>query len=130
MNNNRGTSDRDVFDEILAHGAAETHSSPVAKPARKSGRESFIPELPTRIAVRLGKLSGKAFLVYLLLHRLMVWKSCNPVQLTTVYLVEHGLNRTDKWRALAILEQAGLIKVKRRPRKNPLVTLLKGKRRS
>jgi hypothetical protein len=74
-------------------------------------------------------LSGKAFLVYLLLHRLMVWKNRNPVQLTTAYLVEHGLNRMDKHRALAVLEDAGLIRVKRRPKANPLITLLEEKRR-
>jgi hypothetical protein len=47
----------------------------------------------------------------------------NPVTLTSYNLQRFGLWRKQKYRALQILEQAGLISVERIPRKNPLVTM-------
>jgi hypothetical protein len=40
--------------------------------------------------------------------------------------VVEGMPRRQKWRALRELEELGLIKIERRPRKSPLVTVLAG----
>jgi hypothetical protein len=46
------------------------------------------------------------------------------IRLTNAALVEVGVSRRTKGPALAELERIGLIKVERRPRKSPLVTIL------
>jgi hypothetical protein len=58
-----------------------------------------------------------------LLHR--QWKDGGgPIPLSNVALTWVGVSRWEKWRALAELEQAGLVKVERRPRRAPLITVL------
>jgi hypothetical protein len=53
------------------------------------------------------------------------WKSGKEsIPVSTVALNEWGVSRRQKWRALAELERLKLVKVVRRPRKAPLVTLL------
>ncbi|NBO91183.1 MAG: hypothetical protein EBV06_02525 [Planctomycetia bacterium] len=46
------------------------------------------------------------------------------MRLTTAILKRFGVNRKAKYRALASLEDAGLIRVHRELRKNPVVTIL------
>jgi len=54
------------------------------------------------------------------------WKAGGrPITLTNVALTGAGVSRRSKWHALNELERLKLIKVERRPRKSPLVTLLK-----
>ena len=50
-----------------------------------------------------------------------------PIHLSNVMLTGDGVTRRSKWRALLELEQFGLLKVERRPRKSPVVTLLLGR---
>jgi hypothetical protein len=47
-----------------------------------------------------------------------------PIRLANVALAEDGITRSAKRMALEELEQLGLIKVRRRPRKSPLVTVI------
>ena len=47
----------------------------------------------------------------------------NPVQLTSARLAEFGVSKDQKWRALKILEKAGLVCVDRHAGRNPLVTV-------
>lgn len=49
-----------------------------------------------------------------------------PVRLSNVMLAGDGVARRSKWRALRELEKLGLVKVERRPRKAPVVTLSVG----
>jgi hypothetical protein len=61
--------------------------------------------------------------VFYLIHQ--HWKSGKEsIPVSTVALSERGVSRRQKWRALAELERFKLVKVVRRPRKAPLVTLL------
>jgi hypothetical protein len=61
-----------------------------------------------------------------LLHR--HWKDRGqPIPLSNVALAALGVPRWEKWRALAELERLGLVKVVRRPRRVPLITVLAGK---
>ena len=46
------------------------------------------------------------------------------VRLANVALMSIGITPYQKWRALAELERLGLVRVERRPRKSPMVTLL------
>jgi hypothetical protein len=64
--------------------------------------------------------------VYLVLLQRTRIEHRNPVVLTTARLKQYGISRKDKCLALPALEKAGLIRVKRRGRSNPLVRLLKG----
>jgi hypothetical protein len=45
------------------------------------------------------------------------------IMLSTAGLEQEGLSRRSKWRALLELEQLGLVRVERRPRKSPRITL-------
>jgi hypothetical protein len=59
-----------------------------------------------------------------LLHQ--YWKNGGrPISLTNTFATNAGVSRRSKWRALGELERLKLIEVERRPRKSPLVTLLK-----
>jgi hypothetical protein len=57
------------------------------------------------------------------------WKTGDgPIKLSNVSLAKVGVSRREKWRALAELESLGLIRVERRPRRSPLVTVLVARR--
>jgi hypothetical protein len=63
-------------------------------------------------------------IVWLYIHY-RVWADDRPtVPLPNQTLAELGVSRNVKWRTVCLLEQAGLIRVERRGRKSPLVTLL------
>ena len=53
------------------------------------------------------------------------WKSGGkPIRMANAALERIGVPRREKWRALRELESFGLVKVIRRPRKSPEVTIL------
>jgi hypothetical protein len=91
---------------------------------RKRRDRHFLPALPERLFDRLIALPGKCLGVYLLILQRSRMENRNPVVLTSTRLDRCGLSRMQKRRALATLENAGLISVERRTRINPLVTLL------
>jgi hypothetical protein len=51
------------------------------------------------------------------------------IRLSNSTLKEEGIERREKWRGLRELERFGLIKIERRPRKAPLITVLADLRR-
>lgn len=51
-------------------------------------------------------------------------RKSNQIVLTTAICERFGVNRKAKYRGLSALEAAGLIVVTRRPRKNPIITVL------
>jgi hypothetical protein len=60
--------------------------------------------------------------LHLLFHH---WKSDGcPIRLSNVALAEAGVSRDQKWRALRELECLGLIRIERRRRRSPMITLL------
>jgi hypothetical protein len=93
-----------------------------------SGRkvvQTFLPTLPERIFVRLIRLPRRAWAVYMVLtlqHRLR--RRPASIILTNQILARFGLTKWDKFHALACLEAAGLIAVRRQHGKNPSITLL------
>ena len=53
------------------------------------------------------------------------WKKRGePFTLANGMLAKDGVSRWQKWRALKELERLGLIRVERRPRKSPLITVV------
>jgi hypothetical protein len=61
-------------------------------------------------------------------HRLLrqYWMNGGrPIDLANEALANAGVSRGQKWRALTELENLKLIKIERRPRKSPRITLLK-----
>jgi DNA-binding transcriptional ArsR family regulator len=89
------------------------------------GRRRFLPALPERLFARLVPLPGQCLAVYLILLQRSRIEGANPVVLTGACLDRFGLTRKHKSHALATLETAGLVRVERRGRHNPLVWLLK-----
>jgi hypothetical protein len=111
---------RKAFQEL-----ASDHSK---SPPKRKAPEAFIPTFPKVLLVQLRRL-GMAGWFYLVLLRESRVRKENPLLVTTRCLTTYGFSRKDKTRALTVLETAGLIRVERRPRKNPLVTLLEEKLR-
>jgi hypothetical protein len=55
----------------------------------------------------------------------MHWKNKEaPFKLANGMLAIDGVTRFSKWRALQELEQAGLIRIEKRPRKSPVITVV------
>jgi hypothetical protein len=71
------------------------------------------------------KLSGKSPLTVALAILFEVGRrKSNEIVLTTAICQRFGVKRKSKYRGLSALEAAGLILVNRRPRKNPVITVL------
>ena len=87
-------------------------------------RQQFVV-LPMTWYERMRGAHGQTYRVawYLLfLH----WKTNgDPVKLANGMLAIDGVPRTSKWRALCDLERRGLIAIKRRHRKSPIIEVLK-----
>jgi hypothetical protein len=95
-------------------------------PSRQERRKRrFLPSLSLALFCQLIHLPGKALAVYLIVLQRSRMKGKNPVMLSSAYLKQFGLMRWDKSRALATLEKAGLVRIEKRGRKNPLVHLVK-----
>jgi DNA-binding transcriptional ArsR family regulator len=100
----------------------------VELPSLRTRRERhFLPALPEPLFARLAVLPGKALAIYLVLLQRSRMEGENPVALTSACLARFGINRQDKRRALFLMENAGLVRVERRGRRNPLVRLLEDK---
>jgi hypothetical protein len=89
---------------------------------RKAGQ--YIPPVSLAWFDRACVLPGKALAVGLVLWRLARLKKTNNVVLTNAALKRHGLSRWVKCPALQALERAGLVAVRRRPKRSPEITLL------
>ena len=70
------------------------------------------------------RLPGKALALGMLLWREAGMDGIGPVTITSAKAAALGMDRSAKSRAIADLERAGLVRVERRPRQNPLVTLI------
>jgi hypothetical protein len=53
------------------------------------------------------------------------WRRGGPILLANGMLRYDGISQQSKWRGLAELERRGLVTVERRPRRSPIVTLLR-----
>lgn len=100
-------------------------SPPVPKPKKKITGEFLKGPIPLPWLTLASKLAGKAPLAV----ALAVWfeagrRKSKEVRLTTAILKRFNVNRKAKYRALESLEKAGLVRVRREPRRNPVVTIL------
>ena len=124
----------DVFADLgrlrLPSGQIEmqTDAAKGTKPPKKVRRiqgEFLKGPIPLKWLSTASKLLGKASLAVGLAIWFEAGRKCKEeVRLTTAVLERFGVNRKAKYRALESLEDAGLISVRREPRKNPVVTIL------
>jgi hypothetical protein len=102
--------------------------APAATKSKKPGKingEFLKGPVPLPWLSAAAKLRGKAPLAV----ALAVWfeagrRRSNEVRLATAILNRFSVNRKAKYTALAALEKAGLIRVHRQPRKNPIITII------
>jgi hypothetical protein len=94
------------------------------KPKRIKG-EFLKGPIPLSWLTVAAKLSGKApVAVALALWFQVGRRRSKEVRLTTAVIERFGIDRKAKYRGLSALEQAGLIKVRRELRRNPVVTVV------
>jgi DNA-binding transcriptional ArsR family regulator len=84
----------------------------------------YLPTIPERLFCALVPLPGKALAVYMVLRLRSRLSGRRSVSLTSTLLARFGIDKNQKARALACLEEAGLIVIRRQNGKNPVVTLL------
>jgi hypothetical protein len=81
-------------------------------------------KFPDSWANRLRSARGVTYRAALFILR-QYWKTNGqPVRLSNTGMASEGVGRHSKWRALQELERAGLIRVEKRPRKSPIITIL------
>ena len=95
------------------------------KEKKKIWGEFLKGPIPLLWLTAAAQLSGKAPVAV----GLAIWfesgrRKSNEVKLTTAILQRFAVKRKSKYSALKSLEEAGLIRVRREPRKNPVVTIL------
>jgi len=99
---------------------------PPVPPRSKRIKGEFLKgPIPLNWLTAASKLRGKAPLTV----ALAVWfqvgrRKSRAVTLTSAVVERFGVNRKAKYAGLAALEKASLVRVHRRPRKNPIVTVL------
>jgi hypothetical protein len=108
----------------LKQQAAPKRLASTMKPQRIKG-EFLKGPIPLAWLSPACGLDGKAVLSV----SLAIWfeagrRQSEQIKLTTAILDRFHVNRKAKYRALELLEQAGLIAVCRQERKNPVVTIL------
>ena len=74
--------------------------------------------------MRAARLSGRTLHLAVVLHLLALRHHSSTVELSNVATSQVGLDRNAKYRTLSCLEDAGLVVVKRRHGRSPIVTLL------
>ena len=125
----------DVFSDASALYLSQVgpgRESQSSRSSRISDSDEWITGTFLKAMIPLGwlsracRLSGKALATALAIWYLKgLRNSYEGLMLTTAVVERLGISRYSKSRALRDLERAGLIRVERRPQKNPLVTILK-----
>ena len=116
--------DFDVEKLRLRPEDVKAYAGKAAPARRRPGREFTI--IPRSWSDQLK--AARYISTFKIAHHLLYqnWKTGGrPIALTNVALAGAGVSRRSKWHALNELERLKLIKVERRPRKSPLITLLK-----
>jgi hypothetical protein len=129
------TNDTDAFADLdrfrlpATHPEARCESRLLEKPTRGKPRriksEFLKGPIPLGWLGCAAKLSGKAPLAV----ALAIWfqagrRRAKRVTLTTAVIERFGIERKAKYKGLSALEQAGLVRVQREGRRNPVVTIL------
>lgn len=106
---------------------ADVKTTPKPKAATKRIAGEFLKgPIPLAWLTAVTKLSGKAPLAVALAICFEAGrrKRLNELKLTTAILERFSVNRKAKYTALKSLEGAGLVRVRRELRRNPVVTIL------
>jgi hypothetical protein len=97
---------------------------PLEVPSVAARRDrQFFPPLPGRLFRLLAPLPGKALALYMILRLRSRLECRQTVVLTSTFVTQFGITRSQKALALACLETHKLIMVDHRHGKNPRVTL-------
>jgi hypothetical protein len=111
---------------VTAHGKQiliETIETPGVD-ERKRSRSEFI-HTPLGWAAEMAKATGTRGAMVWLLLLYMAWRNKSPTfALSNVMLTHYGIGRETKRRILRKLEKAGHIKITRRYKQSPIITLL------
>ena len=91
---------------------------------RRKVASRFVPPMPLSWFQRACRLPGKASIVATAAWYRSKLAGRGEFALSQAALTEFGVSRQARYRALEALEGAGLISVRRRPHRNPLVTVL------
>jgi hypothetical protein len=109
----------------LTHAKTNSNGRKSSSNARTVQGEFLKGPIPLNWLGRASKLPGKASLATALAIMFEVGRRrSSQITLTTAILDRFGINRKAKYRGLEQLENAQLITVDRRPRRNPIVTVL------
>lgn len=100
-----------------------TPAAPTARVNVKQPRKRNFAQITDAQINRMIGASGATWMVLIHLAQLN-WRVGGPIKLANTALAKRGVNRKAKYRALDELERRGVIKVKRRPRKSPEITVL------
>jgi len=112
---------------VTAHGKqilVETLETPSMEALEPKKHEQFV-KLPLQWAADAAKATGtRGAMVWILLQH-TAWKTRSTTfPLSNVMLARYGVSREMKRRVLEKLEASGRIKIERRWKRNPIVTLL------
>jgi hypothetical protein len=118
-----GSSDSDPFDNLALTDEQLKERRAVVSRKIQRRRQQFVM-VPMTWCEGLVGASGKTILLAINLLYLG-WKAKGPIKLPNGMLHEYGIDRFAKWRGLADLERRGLVAIGRRPRRSPLITLLR-----
>jgi hypothetical protein len=105
----------------------QSSPEPLRGQTKMAGRESRRPSflrIPWRMVERVGRLPGKALLLYAIVWRQGLIEGARTVVLTSQACLRCGITRHQKTLALAELEAHGFLQVDRHHGRNPVVTLL------
>jgi hypothetical protein len=94
--------------------------------SRHQDRRFLAAPVPVQWLETAAKLPGRSLHVGLVLWYAAGWAQSASVRLSNVLCLGFGVDRNAKYRALFCLEDAGLIAVKRKRGRSPLVTILDG----
>ena len=107
---------------LPAHGKTQPAST---RPPRHRAGEKFLKgPIPWSWLAAAAHQPGKALQVAIVLWFLSGVKRARTIALSGAVLRGIGVNRHAGYRALAALEEAGLVSVVRHPGRNPVVTLM------
>jgi hypothetical protein len=105
--------------------AAHIPSRKIKSALLNRGEKFLKGPIPLIWLTNAAKLPGRALHVGISLWYLSGLKKTHEVKLTNVVLAKFGVKKDAKRRGLEALEEAGLVSIKRRKNKNPIVTILK-----
>ena len=128
-NNNKLGSAWDLDRLRLNQGAVERYDGAKSHGRRTSPIAGKFIAGPVAVPwiCRASQLGVKALLVGLALWHLKGLRKVDTFTVSNLMLQDWGIQPDAKWRALRKLERAGLIKVERRGKRSPEVTLLSPK---